>query len=227
MQLKPLIAGVIAAFGMATASAATVNFTEYTLTYDDSTTFGGLSGSFGSGSTVGFNWTVPDSVHIASVGGAAVSNTFTLPSFTVTANAGYVLSGPVTGFLGNLVYTEVGTPTITVTATADVSVNGSPAFAFGGTIFGTETSGIPGVFSNGYYSGTQSAPIGAFTSFSVSNATLALSASGGTFASITAQPQNKLEFSFTAAPVPEPETYALMMAGLAVVGFVARRRPQA
>ncbi len=27
-----------------------------------------------------------------------------------------------------------------------------------------------------------------------------------------------------AAPIPEPETYALMLAGLAVVGFVARRR---
>jgi hypothetical protein len=27
-----------------------------------------------------------------------------------------------------------------------------------------------------------------------------------------------------AVPIPEPETYALMLAGLAVVGFIARRR---
>jgi hypothetical protein len=29
---------------------------------------------------------------------------------------------------------------------------------------------------------------------------------------------------FTAAPIPEPETYALMLAGLGAVGFVARQR---
>ena len=31
-------------------------------------------------------------------------------------------------------------------------------------------------------------------------------------------------FNFVAAPIPEPETYALMLAGLCAVGFVARRR---
>jgi hypothetical protein len=29
------------------------------------------------------------------------------------------------------------------------------------------------------------------------------------------------------APVPEPETYGMMLAGLGVLGFLARRRKQA
>ena len=33
------------------------------------------------------------------------------------------------------------------------------------------------------------------------------------------------DFSATAQPVPEPETYALMLAGLGLVGFAARRKP--
>lgn len=34
----------------------------------------------------------------------------------------------------------------------------------------------------------------------------------------------KVGVNFVAAPVPEPSTYALMLAGLAAVGFMARRR---
>lgn len=34
------------------------------------------------------------------------------------------------------------------------------------------------------------------------------------------------DLSFNVVPIPEPETYALMLAGLGLVGFVARRRKQ-
>jgi hypothetical protein len=44
------------------------------------------------------------------------------------------------------------------------------------------------------------------------------------------QSGNDYNLNFTAtatAPVPEPETYALMLAGLGLVGFQVRRRRQA
>jgi hypothetical protein len=41
------------------------------------------------------------------------------------------------------------------------------------------------------------------------------------------QKTGDLSPSILAAPVPEPETYALMLAGLSAMGFVARRRKQA
>jgi hypothetical protein len=34
----------------------------------------------------------------------------------------------------------------------------------------------------------------------------------------------RVDLPFTSAPVPEPETYALFMAGLGLMGFIARRR---
>ena len=33
--------------------------------------------------------------------------------------------------------------------------------------------------------------------------------------------------NFSVTPIPEPETYALMLAGLAALGFVSKRRKQA
>jgi hypothetical protein len=41
---------------------------------------------------------------------------------------------------------------------------------------------------------------------------------------VTGAPSGYYTFTAVAAPVPEPETYALMLAGIAAVGFVAMRR---
>ncbi|MEP7100330.1 MAG: PEP-CTERM sorting domain-containing protein [Burkholderiales bacterium] len=47
------------------------------------------------------------------------------------------------------------------------------------------------------------------------------------FSGIGGNPEFSIDNVATTAPVPEPETYALMLAGLGALGFVARRRQRA
>jgi hypothetical protein len=222
MQIKPILAGLAMLCTVPMASALVVQDNgEYTISYDDSTDFGGLSSWFSSGSTLGFTWTVPNTATVSSFGPTTIT-TVNLPSFTVSANPGWALSD-IKGFLGNLVYTEVGGSTTGILIYADIAVNGGAATSLSGGVGWTQTSGGPG-FSLGYF-GQDFGPLpGGFNSVSVSNASIVLSASGGTFGAIAAQPQNRLEISFTAQPVPEPETYAMLLAGLGALGWLARRR---
>jgi hypothetical protein len=214
----------------ATAPAQVVNvYDQYSVSYDDTSIFGGISFSFGGGSQVGFGWNIPTSVSVVSVDTLVTTTTsFDLPSFTVTANEGYTLSGDIGGFIGNLVYTQFGSAASTSASVSGLlSVDGSSAAPMGGVLVPTATTPY-----SGYYSANVSQPFPEFTSFSFSDGTITLKATGGTsgFASITAQPQNVFNVSFNAVAVavpvaiPEPETYALMLAGLGLVGFMARRR---
>ncbi|RTL34320.1 MAG: PEP-CTERM sorting domain-containing protein [Burkholderiales bacterium] len=222
MKLKSIAAAVVLTMSALAGASTTLNAGSYSVTYNETTPgFGWITSWFSNGGSVGFEWSIDPSVNVTSVGGALASATFALPDFTITANPGYTLSGPVTGSLGNIVYFQNGAgATTSLSATGVVSVNGGPATPapWGGL---PQTTVTP---TFGYFSGSSTAPLGAFTSFSVSAASITLSASGGSFASIGAQPQNKLKFEFTATPVPEPETYALMLAGLGLMGYIGRRR---
>ena len=226
MKLKPTVISLSLLAAVSSVSAVTVqNIGPATVTYDETTTLGPLSSWFSSGTTYGFTWTLPNSASEVSFGATVIVKE-PLPSFTLTVNPGWSLSGPASAFLGNPTFTEIGGATTNIAGTADVSVDGGPATTIAGLSGFVITASAPG-YAAGYFSSTTSIPAGSFSSLDISNTSLTLSAAGGTFSNIVTSPQNKLEYSFTAMPVPEPETYAMLLSGLAAMGWLVRRRRSA
>lgn len=221
MKSRYALLGTLGLAVSMSASAATLDFGTYLLDYDGSTVFGDPTGTGGSG-PVSFTWSVPNTVNVVSFGPAA-SSTFVVPSYTISAKPGFVLSS-VTGFLGNLVFNETGGNTTNVHWAGSLTLNGNPLFSFDEDLNKTTTTSIPG-FSAGYWSINPTAPIPPFSSFGFS-ANLTLSASGtpgSTFASLIAQPQNQFMVSFVATPVPLPTGLWLFGSALSCAGLIRRR----
>ena len=224
MNLKPVAAAALLAATLSSASAmSSLNLGPATVVYDETTSFGFISSWFSSAVTYGFSWTVPISVQVASFGPPALLNV-PLPDYTLTVNAGWTISNAA-AFLGNLAFVEVGAATTNIIANGDLSIDGGATTPIGpASLAWTSTPSGPG-YLLGYFADTL-ALAGAFNSVAVTNSAIDLSATGGIFFSISANPQNKLEITFDAlaVPVPEPETYAMLLAGLGALGLLARRR---
>lgn len=222
MKSSSLIAGLALASSLLPASALVVQDNgSYTLTYDEGSDLGHLASWFSSSDSAGFQWNLNDSIKVVSVGGALETLSVSLPSFTVTANAGWTLSN-FHAFLGKLAFTEVGGNTTSILAYADVEIDGMDYSLSGSSIDWVITSSGPS-HNIGYFASSALLPM-SFSTLSVSNASLVLSAAGGDFGSIQATDQQKLEISFNVTAVPEPETYAMLLAGLGVIGWVATKR---
>ena len=223
MQFKRIATAAALLCTIGAASAASWDLGSYTVDYDHTTDFKYLSGAFNAdGGATGFSWTVPNTAQVYSDGDTVVTPV-PLPSFTVTANTGWALSN-IQAFIGNLVYFEKGDGATTgILIYADVSIDGGPVMSLSSGIDWEETFSS-GTFRTGSFGQTFGPVVGGFTSIAVTNAHMDLSASGGEFSGITAQSQNRLEVSLVAMPVPEPETYAMMLAGLGALGWMARRR---
>jgi len=187
MKLKSVAAAVTLLAASSLASAITsADLGSYTVTYDETTSFGFLAGSFtAGGGAVGFHWSFSPDVQVTSAGGSAESAIFAMPDFTISVNPGYVLSGGLTGKVGNVFYVEVAGANTSITAAASVTVDGGPTMVLPPTLL-TKVTTSP---NSGYFADMATAPLGNFSTFSVSAASLTLAAGGAGFALIGPKPR--------------------------------------
>ncbi|MDR7332335.1 PEP-CTERM sorting domain-containing protein [Roseateles asaccharophilus] len=222
MKYKILTAASLLISGV--VSAATLDTDNFSVTYDDATLFGaarvfetGIAGRYG------LEWTVPSTVSFVQNGGPASSIEFVLPTFTVTAKNGSELNGLFSGSVGNLVYSQFN-GSATAYIGASVAHDGVPMYSLEWwPLLQTESTSNSGYFA----SRTNFAfPLDGLHSVTFSDAFIHFDATRYAYVAVTGQPQNRLTFEFGVAAVPEPESYALMLAGLGIVGFLASRRRQ-
>lgn len=131
--------------------------------------------------------------------GAPATFSFTGTTPTKTATTDTLLASGTLAAGGNFVSTRAGGASFFTSAGAPVSFNVAPGAA---AFFDSPNPFYDMAYATFAHTPNQVTAFG--NGFSVQG-------SGGTF-------------NFVAAPIPEPETYALMLAGLGVVGFMARRR---
>jgi hypothetical protein len=148
---------------------------------------------------------------------------------TITAKDGYQLTGVVSTATGLVYATSSGTVGNAASAfTAPATLWSTNVGTFSSTSAVVVSTSASGAGSNGYEAYTSTDPSAASFALGTTNASLNYQFYG--FASATGKgslalaSQDTASFAVSVTAVPEPESYAMLLAGLGVVGVTVRRR---
>lgn len=150
--------------------------------------------------------------------GESIKGTFSSNTFVSNITLGLLFDGPEYGDVNEIaqitaIYEDGTSHVFTLTATGPSTAIWSGSGSFIESL-SPAIGGLGGVWSI-------TNPFGDFVkSFS-------LTAISGSCGSAGGACNNQSDFTLISIAVPEPETYAMMLAGLAGIGFVARRKKQA
>jgi hypothetical protein len=224
MKLMKLavIAAAMVISGSALATAQSFDTGNYTVSYDDANFYN--TGNWSSGDHQGFSFNIPGSFNVDQIQGTA---TYDLPSFTVTADAGYTLSGPFDLKIGSFGVVTFGGGSAGASMTGSFVVDGAtvPLDKLALTSDQSRPKSSAGYIFDSYtLESSNSLP--SFKSLSLSNGQMTLSASGPlalVFAN-GGSTASQFQASLYVTAVPEPDTYGMMLVGLCLVGSIAKRR---
>ena len=227
MKFKHAFLGALSLVASMAASAATLDLGSYILNYDDGTALGNPTASTGPGGAVSLSWSLGNAVSYLNVGpNPVVPVMVLLPTYSITAKPGFQLSGPLTGFAGNVIYAEFLGNTTVLELVGGMAIDGSVT---GIDVLFDKTPIIlvPGLTELGTFSLNPVVNVGNFASFGFAgNLILAsVGTTGPSFGAIQSRARNELKVSFFATPVPVPP--AAWLFSSALVGLVLRRRSAA
>lgn len=112
-----------------------------------------------------------------------------------------------------------------VNVPALAGVGGGLGYTLSFTFFGADYS-LPAVTFTGIKLGTATTTLGTNGTFSFTNLVQGLYVLKATGA-VVGGGTNWIAAQYTISPVPEPETFAMLLAGLGLIGSIARRRTKA
>jgi hypothetical protein len=228
MKMKQAILGALSLVASVAASATTLNFEQFDLTFDETTAFGAPTITTGPGNALTFGWSLGHAVNYLNVGPSSdVEATVILPSYTINAKAGFTLSGPVHGFIGELIYSDFRGNVTNMALIGDMSVNGGTPISVNLDFVKTPIILVPDLANVGTMSLDATAGLGDFTSLGFAGKLFMTSsgAPGQSLAAIQSRETDVFTVSFFATPVPVPP--AAWLFSSALLGLVLRRRSAA